>query len=196
MQKIMRNEKLHRVVWLGMLSALSFVLVTFGQIYVPPFADFLRYDFGDVPSIIAAYVLGPVAGLIVQTVKAILFMVFGTGMSSAGLIGVMANFLAGVAMVLAVSLVHRLVDPQRNRHAAWGLVSVVAGTLVMSALLIPVNAYIVYPAYGMEAVAWQGALAWSTPFNLFKGVASCSVSLVFYRRLEPFILGRSSGRAA
>lgn len=192
----MRSERLHRLVWIGMLSALSFVLVTFGQIYVPPFQSFLRYDFGDIPAMIAAYVLGPVAGLTIQTVKAVLFMIFGTGMSSAGLVGVMANFLSGAALVVAASLVNRYVDPERNRHAAWGLVSVVAATLIMTALLIPVNALIVYPVYGMKAVAWQGALLWSSPFNLFKGVASCSISLAFYRRLEPFMLGRLSRRAA
>ncbi|HYF92665.1 MAG TPA: ECF transporter S component [Symbiobacteriaceae bacterium] len=192
----MRNEKLHRIVWLGMLSALAFVLVTFGQVYVPPFPDYLRYDFGDIPALIGAYVLGPVAGLIVQTVKALLFMIFGTGLSSAGLVGVMANFLAGATLVVAVSVVHHMVDPQRNRHVAWGLVSVVAATLIMALLIIPVNALVVFPAYGVEgAGAWAGALA-NTPFNLFKGFASCTISLVFYRRLEPFILGRVSGRAA
>lgn len=192
----MRNERLHRLVWLAMLSALAFVLVTFFQFYVPPFAEFLRYDFGDVPAIVAAYVIGPVAGLIVQTVKSLLFMIFGTGVSSAGLVGVMANFLAGASMVVAASLVHRYVDPQRNRHPAWGLVSVVAATLIMTALLIPINGLIVYPAYGMKAVAWQGALLYSTPFNLFKGLASCTISLAFYRRLEPFMLGRAFSRAA
>lgn len=191
----MRNEKLHRLVWIGMLSGLAFLLVAFGRVWIPPFQTFLKYDFGDIPAVIAGYVLGPVSGLTVEAVKAVLFLVSGTAQE--GPVGVMANFFAGASLVLATSLVHRYVDPQHNRHIAWGLISVIAGTLIMTALLIPLNALFVYPAWGMKgAAAWSGALAISTPFNLFKGFVSCAISLAFYRRLEPFMLGRVSGRAA
>lgn len=195
MRKNMRNEKLHRLVWISVFSAIAFVLVAFGRIWIPPFEPFLKYDLGDIPAIIAAYILGPIAGLTVQTLKSLLFLLSGT--SQEGPVGILANFLAGGSLVVATSLVHRLVDPQRNKHAAWGLISAVAGTLVMTAILIPLNALVVYPLWGMTgAAAWSGALVISTPFNLFKGFLSCAISLAFYRRLEPFMLGRSSGRAA
>jgi riboflavin transporter FmnP len=191
----MRNERLHRLTWISVLSALAFILVAFGRVWIPPFQTFLKFDFGDIPAVIAGYVLGPVAGLTVETLKALLFLISGTAQE--GWVGVMANFFAGGSLVIATSLVNRMVDPQRNRHFAWGLISAVVGTLIMTALLIPLNALLVYPAWGMKgAAAWSGALTISTPFNLFKGFASCVISLAFYRRLEPFMLGRWSRRAA
>jgi riboflavin transporter FmnP len=191
----MRNERLYRLVMTAVLGSLAFLMMAFGQIHVPPFAQFLRYDPGDVPAIIAAYTLGPVAGVTVQTIKSLLFLF--SGKSSAGWVGVLANYLAGVGLVIATGLVHRLLGSLNLRSWAWGLVSAAAGTLVMAALLIPLNALLVYPLYGMTGeAAWYGALSISTPFNLFKGFVSSLISLAFYRRLEPVLLGRTVHRAA
>lgn len=191
----MRNERLHRLVMIGMLGAMAFLLMFFGQIYVPPFAEFLRYDPGDVPAVVATYTLGPGAGVAIQGIKIALFML--SGKSSAGWVGGLANFVAGASLVIAAGVSHRLFDRAGLKHWGWTFLSAVIGTVIMAAILIPANALFIYPLWGMQgAAAWAGALTLSTPFNLFKGMLSTSISLVFYRRLEPFLLGRAADRVA
>lgn len=191
----MRNERLHRLVMIGMLGALAFLLMFFGEIYVPPFAEFLRYDPGDIPAIVATYTLGPAAGVAIQGIKVGLFVLSGKG--STGWIGGLANFAAGSALVIAAGVSHRLFDRAGLKHWGWTFLSAVIGTVIMAAILIPANALFIYPLWGMQGTAaWVGALTLSTPFNLFKGMLSTSISLAFYRRLEPFLLGRAADRVA
>lgn len=191
----MRNERLYRLVMISMMGSMAFLLMYFGQIHIPPFAEFLKYDPGDVPAVVATYTMGPVAGVGVQAMKSTLFFI--SGKSSAGWVGVLANFLAGASLVLGAGIAHRLLERFGYKHWGWGFLSAAIGTLVMTAVLIPVNALLIYPLWGMKgAAAWTGALAISTPFNLFKGFLSTTLSLAFYRRLQPFLLRRPSQKAA
>lgn len=191
----MRNERLHRMIMIAMLGSMAFLLMYFGEVYIPPFAEFLKYDPGDVPAVVATYTLGPVAGVAIQGIKSTLFFI--SGKSTAGWIGVLANFLAGTGLVLGAGIAHRMLEQIGRKHWGWGFASAAIGTIVMTALLIPLNALLVYPLWGMKgAAAWMGALTISTPFNLFKGVLSTTISLAFYRRLQPFLAGRFAQRAA
>lgn len=191
----MHNERLARMARISMMGALAFLLMYFGEIRLPFFADFLKYDPGDIPAMVATFTLGPASGVAVQGLKSALFWI--SGKSTAGWVGVLANFFSGAAMVLAAGLVHRLLERSGRKAWAWGFLSVAAGTLVMTALLIPLNALLIYPLWGMKgAAAWQGALWISTPFNLFKGTLSSSLSLAFYRRLEPYLVGTAARATA
>jgi len=191
----MRNERLHRMVMIAMMGAMAFLLMFFGEVYIPPFAEFLKYDPGDVPAVVATYTMGPVAGVTIQGIKSVLFFMSGKG--SSGLVGALANFLAGVGLVLGAGIAHRLLEKSGLKHWGWGFLSAAIGTIVMAAVLIPINALLIYPAYGMSGpAAWAGALALSTPFNLFKGFLSSTVSLAFYRRLQPFLVGRPEQKTA
>lgn len=190
----MRNEKLHRMVMIAMMGAMAFLMMLF-EFRIPLFADFLKYDPGDVPAVVATYTMGPVAGVAVQGLKAGLF--FLSGKSTAGWVGVLANFLAGAALVLGSGIAHRLLEKSGLKHWGWGFVSSAIGTVIMAAVLIPVLAILIYPAWGMQgAAAWSAALTLSTPFNLFKGFLSSAISLAFYRRLQPFLVGRVAQKTA
>lgn len=190
----MRNERLHRMVMIALLGAMAFLLML-AEIQVPPFPPFLKYDPGDVPAAVATYTMGPVAGVWVQGLKALIFWL--SGKSADGWVGVLANFLAGVGLVLGIGVVRLVLDRSGLKHWGWGLVAALVGTLVMAAVMIPANGLIIYPAYGMKgAAAWSAALTLSTPFNLFKGFVSSVISLVFYRRLMPYVAGSLAHKPA
>lgn len=190
-----RRDTLVRTIKIGLLGAMAFLLMFTLEVYIPPFANFLKYDPGDVPAGIAAFTLGPGPGIAVEAIKSVLFYL--SGKSTAGLIGVVANFLAGSAFVIGISLVNSQLKRFERRHWAWDLVAAAGGTLLMTVLLIPLNALFVYPVWGMQgAAAWSAALVISTPFNLFKGFLSSAISLVLYRRLSSFLVGKPAGSAA
>lgn len=191
----MTANRLSRLVQISVLGALGFLLMYTLELRVPLFPEFIKYDPGDVPALIATYILGPAAGAGVQGIKVALFWI--SGKSTAGWVGVLANLIVGLAMVLGPGLAHRLVLRRGGYHWAWSLLAAVVGTVVMSVVLMPFLAIVIYPLWGMQgAAAWTAAITISTPFNLFKGLLSPVISLLLYRRLEPYLSHRPRRDAA
>lgn len=191
----MQRDRLTRTIRIGMMGAVAFVLMYLGEINLPFFPSYLKYDPGDVPAMVATFTLGPVAGVAVQVIKILLFWI--SGKSTTGWVGLSANLLAGCALVIAAGLMHRFLGRVGAGNWGRGLLSAATGAVVMAAVVIPVNALLIYPLWGLVGdAAWDGALYISTPFNLFKGFVSSTVSLAFYRRLQPYLMGTTSRRAA
>ncbi|HEY8346001.1 MAG TPA: ECF transporter S component [Symbiobacteriaceae bacterium] len=194
-ERVVHQDRLARLVRVAIMGSMGFMLMYFGEIQIPFFADFLKYDPGDIPAMVTAFTMGPGAGVAVQAIKSGLFWL--SGKSTAGVVGVLANFFAGASLVLTAGIVRRLLSRADRRSWMWDLVAVACGTVVMSALMIPANALVVYPLWGWSgAAAWKGALLISTPFNLFKGALSSALSLAFYRRLEPLLAGGTHPKSA
>ena len=84
-----------RLITISMLSAIAFVL-TFIKFPIPFLPPYLTLDFSDVPSLLATFTFGPVAGIIVALVKNLLNYLFSMGDP----VGPFANFLAGASFLL------------------------------------------------------------------------------------------------
>ncbi len=191
----MTANRLTRLVQISILGALGFLLMYTLELRVPLFPEFIKYDPGDVPALIATYFLGPAAGASVQGIKVVLFWI--SGKSTAGWVGVLANLIVGLGMVLGPGLAYRMVLRQGIQHWAWSVLSILVGTALMSAVLLPILALVIYPFWGMQgAAAWTAAITISTPFNLFKGLVSSSISMLLYRRLQPYLSLRTNRDAA
>ncbi|HDJ6447306.1 TPA: ECF transporter S component, partial [Staphylococcus aureus] len=78
-----------RLITISMLSAIAFVL-TFIKFPIPFLPPYLTLDFSDVPSLLATFTFGPVAGIVVALVKNLLNYLFSMGDP----VGPFANFLA------------------------------------------------------------------------------------------------------
>lgn len=65
------NPKLGRLAKLGLLAALSIVLVFFIHFPIFPTAKFLEYDPADIPIMIATFAFGPWYGLMTTIVVAV-----------------------------------------------------------------------------------------------------------------------------
>ncbi len=64
-----------RLITISMLSAIAFVL-TFIKFPIPFLPPYLTLDFSDVPSLLATFTFGPVAGIVVALVKNLLNYLF------------------------------------------------------------------------------------------------------------------------
>ncbi len=67
-----------RLITISMLSAIAFVL-TFIKFPIPFLPPYLTLDFSDVPSLLATFTFGPVAGIVVALVKNLLNYLFSMG---------------------------------------------------------------------------------------------------------------------
>ena len=187
-----------RVVMVGMLSAIAAVLMIL-EFSVPFMPSFLKFDISELPALIAAFAFGPVDGILVCLIKNLIKM----PTTSTGCVGELANFLLGVTFVLPAGLLYRF---KKGRKAA--LIGSVAGALLMGICSIPLNYFVTYPVYtkilpldviiGMYQAIFPGVngllsclVIFNAPFTAMKGIVDAAITFLIYKRISPFLKGKS-----
>jgi riboflavin transporter len=180
---------------ISILSVLAFVLM-FLEFGLPFFPGFLMLDFSDLPALIGAFAMGPVAGILIQLVKNLLH--FMTKSWSGG-VGELANFMVGIFYVVPAALVYHY--KKDRKHA---IIGVLVGTLCMTLLGAFANYYVLIPMYSqfmpIDAIVEMGSVVNSrivdvrtlviygiAPFNLFKGLVIAGMTLLIYKRISPLL---------
>lgn len=183
---------------MALLGAISVVLMLFEVPlwFAPPFYEL---DFSEVPVLIGAFALGPVAGIIIEMLKILLNLVI-TGTDTAG-VGELANFLIGCSFIVPASMIY-----YRNKTIKTAIIGMITGTACMVVLGSFMNAFVLLPAYAyffkmpVDALIEKGTKVNSKiksmssfvfyaviPFNLLKGVAVSLITLVIYKRISGII---------
>lgn len=180
----------------GMLAAISVILMLF-EIPLPFAPSFYEIDFSEVPVLIGAFAMGPLAGAAIELVKILLNFVL-TGTSTAG-VGELANFIIGCSLCVPAAAFYR-----RHKTRKGALTGMAIGTLTMVAVGCLLNAYVVLPVYAtafgmpMEALIQMGTavnpnitslasfvMLAVAPFNLLKGVLVSVIVLLIYKKISP-----------
>ncbi|MCD7034188.1 ECF transporter S component [Metabacillus sp. GX 13764] len=162
--------KLQKTITIALMSSISLLLYYF-KIPLPLFPGFLTLDFSDLPSLAAAFILGPVAGIVVQLVKNILdYLLHG---NYAGLpIGQLANFLSGSIMIGLISVFFLW-----RKKLDWK--SFAGSIILFLAAMYALNLYFILPAImkllGLSTAQYLGAF---TPFSPFVKNLSSAVLFV------------------
>ncbi len=192
----MKKYRLKSFVTIGMLSSLAFVLMLI-KFPIPPFPPYLTVDFSDIPALIAAFMFGPGAAILVELFKNIIdYIVVG---SEAGIpIGNLANFFAGIAFVLPTYYVYKCLKAKK------GLIfSFVAGTLFMAVFMSLLNYFAVLPAY-IALLGWDPMTASALrqlvvtavlPFNIIKGFIIAATFIILYSRMSDWFAKNTLKRA-
>lgn len=193
------RSRTHKVTVTAMLSAVAFVLM-FIEFPIPALIPaFVKLDISDLPELLAAFSLGPVYGVVVAFLKNLLFAVLH-GTSSA-YVGELFNFLMGSVFAFSAGFVYR-----RNKSRRGALLGAVIGTLLMAVLSVPLNYFVVYPAYvvcyhlpletiiGMyQAIRpsvdglLECLLVFNMPFTFFKGLLDVALCFLIYKPLSPLL---------
>ncbi len=158
---------------------------------------FLKLDFSDIPAIIGAFALGPLAGCLIVLLKN---MIHVSSTQTAG-IGEMANFFVGAFFVMPAAVIYRL---HKNRQGA--ILALTAGTAAMTLAAAALNYWVLLPLYQTalhfppEAIINMGRLANPlivdlktfivfaiVPFNLIKGTLVSFITLLVYKKLSPIL---------
>ena len=181
---------------IGMLAAISVVLMLF-EIPLPFAPSFYEIDFSEVPVLIGAFAMGPVAGAAIELVKILLNLVI-TGTDTAG-VGELANFIIGCSLCLPAAIVYK-----RKKTRKGAMIGMAAGTALMVVIGCLINAYVMLPAYSaafnlpIDALVQMGTAvnpsitSLSTfvifavaPFNLLKAVLVSLIVLLIYKKISP-----------
>lgn len=181
---------------IGMLAAISVVLMLF-EIPLPFAPSFYEIDFSEVPVLIGAFAMGPVAGAAIELVKILLNLVI-TGTDTAG-VGELANFIIGCSLCLPAAIIYK-----RKKTRKGAMIGMAAGTALMVVIGCLINAYVMLPAYSaafglpIDALVQMGTAvnpnitSLSTfvifavaPFNLLKAVLVSLIVLLIYKKISP-----------
>ncbi|MCM3088195.1 Riboflavin transporter FmnP [Bhargavaea ginsengi] len=183
-----KNLRLRSMIAIAMLSSISFVLMLF-NFPLPPFPAFLQVDFSEVPAIIAAITMGPVAGILVELLKNVLDWLF-SGSPTGVPVGHMANFATGVLFILPVWWVyHRLSNAKgMTTGLILGTISMAVGmSLLNYVLFLPLYVkFMNFPVMSGEEL-YQMIVLGILPFNLLKGIILAAIILLLFRSMHRWI---------
>lgn len=199
-EKEMREKQLlstKNITVMGMLGALSAVLMLF-EVPLPFIApSFYGLDVSEVPILVGTFALGPVAGVIMEVVKILIKLLLKP--TSTGFVGEFANLAFGCSMVLPAGLIYRF-----HKTKKGAMVAMAVGTVVMSAVGIAGNAMVMLPFYSnfmpLENIlaagaainpavgsVWTFAIFCVGPFNIIKGIVVSVITALVYKRVSVMI---------
>jgi riboflavin transporter FmnP len=179
---------------IAMLSVLAFILMQI-ELIVPIFPAFLKIDISDLPALIGAFAMGPLAGVAIEAVKNMLHL-FQT---STGGVGELANFVVGIGIVVPAAVIYK-----RNKSKKSAIIGLAVGTIVMAIIGALANYFVMIPFYTnfmpIDAIIGMGSavnesivsletlvLYGITPFNIFKGIVLSLLTLLLYKRISPIL---------
>lgn len=179
-----KRKNLNLQVKIALLGAVAFVLM-FIDFPVLPAAPFLKIDFGDVPALLGTFALGPIAGIIIEAIKVILYTLFRG--SASAMIGEVANFTIGAVWVLTAGFIYKRGKTKKN--AILGLIS---GVIALTIFAVICNYYVFLPLYqnivpSLDATTINYMLTIIIPFNLIKGVMASLITMALYKKISPLI---------
>ena len=195
------NNKTRKLVEIGMLGAIATVLMLF-EFPIPFIAPpFYELDFSEVPVLVGAFALGPFAGAAIELVKILInLLINGTATAFVGEIG---NYILGCSFVIPAAMIYQKKKSKKN-----ALVAMVVGTITMTIFGCILNAYVLLPTYAaafgmpIDAIVGLGSaingnitnvmtfvMIAVAPFNILKGIAVSTITLLIYKHISPILKG-------
>ncbi len=176
------TASLEKVIGISIFSALAFV-VAFVCNIIPPIAGFLSLDVKDAVIAIAAFIYGPVSGIIIAFIAAFIeFLTFST----TAWYGLIMNFASSAVFTLTASLIYKKIRTINGAIIAF-TAAVIATTgvmLLLNSFVTPV--YLTSPLVGMPKEAASSMVLdllprVLLPFNFAKSMLNASVAIMLYK---------------
>ena len=193
--------KTRKLVEIGMLGAIATVLMLF-EFPIPFIAPpFYEMDLSEVPVLVGAFALGPMAGATIELIKILInLMINGTATAFVGEIG---NYIIGCSFIIPAALIYK--KRKSKKHA---LIGMIVGTLVMTIFGCFLNAYVLLPTYAaafgmpIDVIVGMGTainaninsvmtfvIIAVAPFNILKGVVVSVVTMLIYKHISTILKG-------
>ncbi len=188
-----QNQKtVKKLTTVAMLTAVA-VALQYIEVPIPLMPSFIKLDFSDLPELIASFMFGPLAGVLVAFLKNIIHL----AVSQSGFIGELSNFIIGAAFALVAGLIYK-----KMPNIKGALIAGVVAAAISGIISLPVNNYIIYPLYysvmgfpkdailsmyqiirpSTKSIA-EALLVFNVPFTIIKNLISVVVTLMIFKPL-------------
>ena len=169
-----------RLALIAVFTALAYGISFLEFPIFPPPLDFLKLDFSFAIMLIASYMLGALSGEVIV----IVFTLLKLPLSQTGMVGDLANFVMAQFFVVLPSLIYYY-----RRKFSVVVFSLIVSTVIISALSLVTNRYMLFPLYvgsGSEEFflkVWYYIVL----FNVIKGVSNGIITVLLYKRLKKIL---------
>ena len=194
MKKLTRKQKTNWMAKTAIMSAAAIVLM-YLEFPLPFMPGFLKFDFSEVPILLASFALGPVSAVVAELIKNLAHL----PATQTGGVGELANFLIGCSFVVPAGIIYRKYKTKKT-----AILSMIIATLFMTFFASITNYFFMIPFYvkvigfPMEAIIGAVNSVGNTlvndlktlivfvfvPFNLFKGIVVSIIVAVIYKRVS------------
>jgi riboflavin transporter FmnP len=169
-----------RLAKMAMLIAVSIVLVALIHFPIFPAVAFLEYDPADIPILMGTFAFGPLAGLLLTIVTAI---IQGTTVSAAsGLYGIIMHIIATGTMVLVSGNIYK---KKKSRKGA--VIALVFGVIAWIIVMIGANLVITPLFMGVPRSMVVELMPFIAGFNGIKAGINAVVTFLLYKRISGFL---------
>lgn len=165
---------------MGMLVAVSIVLVYFIHFPIFPAVAFLEYDPADIPILIGTFAFGPVAGLMLTIVTSVIQGV--TVSAASGVYGILMHVIATSTMVLVAGIIYK-----KNKTRKGAVIGLVCGVIAWIIVMVGANLVITPLFMGVpRAVVWD-LMPFIAAFNGIKAGVNAIITFLLYKRISGFL---------
>ena len=183
---------------IGVLSAIAAILMVVEiPLWFAP--SFYKIDLSELPVLIGGFAMGPVAGVIIELIKVLLYLVIHG--SSTGGVGDLANFIMGCSFVVPATLIYK-----KHKSKKGAIIGMSIGTLSLIIFGSIINAFFLLPFYAsvfhmpIDALVAMGTsinpaihdmatfvILAVAPFNLLKGLLVSVITILIYKKVSPIL---------
>lgn len=165
---------------MGMLVAISIVLVAIIHFPIFPAVAFMEYDPADIPILVGTFAFGPVAGIILTVVTSVIQGV--TVSAGSGVYGIIMHIIATGVLVIVAGTIYKF-----NKTRKGAVIALIAGILAMTAAMMGANMIITPIFMGVpRSVVWD-LMPFIAAFNLVKAGVNAFVTFLLYKRVSAFL---------
>ena len=178
--KMTSREKTVRLAKMGMLVAISIVLVYFIHFPIFPAVAFLEYDPADISILIGTFAFGPLAGILLTVVT---YVIQGVTVSAAsGLYGIIMHVISTSVLVLVSGLIYKY-----NKTRKGAVIALLCGVAAMTLVMIGANMIITPLFMGVPRNIVWSLMPFIAGFNAIKAGINSVVTFLLYKRISGFL---------
>lgn len=180
MKKTNNKDMIRLVAGVGIFAALA-IIVSYATSFIK--VQFLSLDAGDIIIVLASFIYGPVSGIVISAISALVSFVY----SGTGPWGMLMDFISSAVFSFVAAALY-----SKHRNFKWAIIGIYSSVIAVSVVMIPMN-ILITPIYtGAPTTAIIKLIpALLLPFNLFKALFNGGAVLLIYK---PLIKGMRAAR--
>ena len=175
-----RQSSTVKLAKMGMLVAISIVLVYFIHFPLIPAVPFLEYDPADIPIMMGTFAFGPWAGFLLTVVTS---LVQGLTVSAgSGPYGIIMHIIATGTFVLVAGFIYK-----GHKTKKRAIIALACGVVAWILVMIPANMFITPAFMGVPRDAVMALMPGIVLFNFLKSTINAVVTFLRYKRISGFL---------
>lgn len=176
-----RSASVRKLTTMGMMAAISIILVYLIHFPIFPAASFLEYDPADIPIYICTFLYGPLSGFVLTVIVA--FIQGFTVSAQSGIIGVMMHIFATGSFAIVAGNIYN-----RNHTKKNAVIALIVGSIVMIIMMCIWNIIFTPIFMGVpRSAVMPMILPIIAPFNAVKAGVNSFITFLIYKKIANHI---------